>query len=37
MALLQQLTGLDITRCPRCQQPTLERRQVLRYEQRAPP
>ena len=37
VALLQHLTGLDLTRCPRCQQPTLERRQLLRHDERAPP
>jgi len=36
-ALLQRLTGLDVTRCPRCQQPTLDRRRVLRHDERAPP
>ena len=37
VALLQRLTGLDLTRCPRCQQPTLERRPVRRHDERAPP
>jgi hypothetical protein len=36
-ALLHRLTGLDLTRCPRCQQPTLDRRVVLRHAERAPP
>jgi hypothetical protein len=35
--LLQRLTGLDLTRCPRCQQPTLDRRQVRPHAERAPP
>lgn len=35
--LLQHLTGLDLTRCPRCQQPTLDRWQVLPHAERAPP
>lgn len=37
VALLQRLTGLDLTRCPRCHQPTLARHPVLRHEGRAPP
>jgi hypothetical protein len=37
MALLHRSTGLDLTRCPRCQQPTLARRLVLRSPEGAPP
>jgi hypothetical protein len=36
-ALLLRLTGLDLARCPRCQQPTLDRRPILRHDERAPP
>jgi hypothetical protein len=37
MTLLHRLTGVDLTRCPRCEQPTLVRRAVCRPAERAPP
>jgi hypothetical protein len=36
-SLLQRLTGIDITRCPRCEQPTLDRRLLAPHAERAPP
>ncbi len=35
--LLQRLTGIDLTVCPRCQQPTLTRHPLPRQPERAPP
>jgi predicted Zn-ribbon and HTH transcriptional regulator len=35
--LLYRLTGFDVTRCPRCEQSTLDRRMLVPYAQRAPP
>jgi hypothetical protein len=37
VALFERLSGLDLTRCPRCRQPTLARWPVLRHDERAPP
>jgi hypothetical protein len=36
-ALLQRLTGIDITRCPRCEQSPLDRRVLTPYAGRPPP
>jgi hypothetical protein len=36
-ALLQRLTGIDITRCPRCEQSPLDRRVLTPYTGRPPP
>lgn len=36
-ALFQRLTGIDLTRCPRCAQPTLDRRVLSPYAGRPPP
>jgi Putative transposase/Transposase zinc-binding domain len=36
-ALLQRLTGIDITRCPRCDRLTLDRRLLAPYAGRPPP
>ena len=36
-ALLQRLTGIDLTRCPRCEQSTLDRRVLSPYAGRPPP
>jgi len=35
--LFQRLTGIDLTRCPRCEQPTLDRRVLSPYAGRPPP
>jgi hypothetical protein len=35
--LFQRLTGIDLTRCPRCEQSTLERRVLSPYAGRPPP
>jgi hypothetical protein len=35
--LLYRLTGIDVTRCPRCEQSTLDRRVLLPYAHRRPP
>jgi hypothetical protein len=35
--LLHRLTGIDVTRCPRCQRSPLNRRVLLPYAQRPPP
>jgi len=36
-ALLQRLTGIDLSRCPRCEQSTLDRRALSPYAERPPP
>jgi hypothetical protein len=35
--LLRRLTGIDVTRCPRCQRSPLARRMLVPYAQRPPP
>ncbi|MCC6848570.1 MAG: hypothetical protein IT294_08725 [Deltaproteobacteria bacterium] len=35
--LLQRLTGIDVTRCPRCDRSTLDRRLLAPYAGRPPP
>ena len=35
--LLYRLTGFDVTRCPRCETSTLDRRVLVPYAQRRPP
>ena len=35
--VLQRLTGIDVTRCPRCDRSPLDRRVLLPYAQRPPP
>jgi hypothetical protein len=35
--LFERLTGIDLTRCPRCRHVALDRRLVLRFADRAPP
>ena len=36
-SLLQRLTGIDLTRCPRCDRSPLDRRVLVPYAPRPPP